>query len=265
MIKKILFIPRAIVDLRKVLLNSNLPFVKKWQIVKALSKIKLAGLSKKLNEQYSFKIGNFKVDCFYSKYNVFLVKEIFVDQIYNTKKNAEINSVLDLGSNIGLSVMYFKMQFPNVAINAFEPDKNSFVLLKKNVEQNNLQNVVLQEAAISSESGFLYAAETAGKASVNSQFVINGNEETNRVVSKNIEEVLKINFDVVKMDIEGGEWNLFRKIIDKNLIIKANHWFVEFHEIEKNRNSFEEIIKCFEKNGYGLEKRNDVIYFYKNI
>jgi len=264
MIKKILFIPRALIDLIQVLLNNSLPFAKKIDIVKALIQIKFAGLFKNANQLYQFNIGKYQIDCFYSRYNVFLVKEIFVDQIYSVKKNIEINSILDLGSNIGLSVIHFKTRFPLATIHAYEPDKNSFRLLKKNTTQNNLKQIYINEAAVSTESGFLYASESLEKASVNSRFVKDGNDEANRVVSKNINEVLNGNFDVVKMDIEGGEWALFRKIVDENLITKANHWFVEFHNKEENKKQFEDIINCFCENGYELEERNEVVYFFKN-
>ena len=67
------------------------------------------------------------------------------------------------------------------------------------------------------------------------------------------------------MDVEGGEWRIFKKIIDHQLIPKANHWFVEFHQIEKNKKQFTEILNCFQQNGFEKEERKEVIYFYKNI
>ena len=67
------------------------------------------------------------------------------------------------------------------------------------------------------------------------------------------------------MDVEGGEWRIFKKIIDHQLIPKVNHWFVEFHQTEKNKKQFEEILNCFQQNGYNREERKEVIYFYKNI
>ena len=67
------------------------------------------------------------------------------------------------------------------------------------------------------------------------------------------------------MDVEGGEWRIFKKIIDHQLIPKANNWFVEFHQIEKNKKQFEEILNSFQQNGFKREEREEVVYFYKNI
>ena len=265
MISKILFIPRAVVDIIKVLLHKNISFTERWNIAKALAKIKLAGLTKKLSEPFVFFLGNLKINCLYNKQIGFLVKEIFAEEVYKVKKNVEVKTILDLGSNIGLSVAYFKMRFPDAAIEAYEPDKESFKLLQKNIIENNFKNIFAYEMAVSNKSGFLFAADVEEKASVNSQFLREEKDENNKVVSKDISEILNRNFDIIKMDIEGGEWNLFRKIVDENLITKANIWFVEFHKIEENKIQFEEILNCFEKNGYIREERKEVIYFYKNI
>ena len=84
-------------------------------------------------------------------------------------------------------------------------------------------------------------------------------------INKDILDILQQNFDVIKMDIEGGELRIFKKIINHQLIPKANNWFVKFHQIEKNQKQFEETLNCFKENGFKKEERKEVIYFYKNI
>lgn len=264
MISKLLFIPRAAADIIKVLLHKNISFAERWSIAKALAEIKIAFLSKKLNEPFVFYLGKWKINCLYNSHNGFLVKEIFVEEVYALNKNKEVFKILDLGSNIGLSVAYFKMRFPDSAIITYEPDKNSFELLQKNIHENNWKNVSADEMAVSDENGFLFALSIEEKASVNSNFATSGKEES-QVRSKGISEILQQNFDIIKMDVEGGEWRIFKKIIDQKLITKASNWFVEFHQIEKNKKQFEEILNCFKQNGYLREERKEVVYFYKNI
>ena len=264
MISKLLFIPRAVADIIKVLLHKNISFAERLNIAKALGELKIASLSKKLNEPFVFRIGKWKISYICNSQIGFLVKEIFVEEVYALTKSKEVFKILDLGSNIGLSVAYFKMRFPAAIMEAYEPDKNSFVLLQKNISQNNWKNVDSHEMAVSDENGFLFASSIEEKASVNSNFATSGNERS-QVFAKGISEILQQNFDIIKMDIEGGEWRIFKKIIDQQLITKANNWFVEFHEIEKNKKQFKEILNCFENNGFGKEKRNEVMYFYKNI
>ena len=141
MISKLLFIPRATADIIKVLLHKNIPFSERWNIAKALSKIKIASLSKKLNEPFVFRLGKLKINCLYNSHIGFLVKEIFLEEVYASTKSKEVFKILDIGSNIGLSVAYFKMRFPDAVIEAYEPDKNSFELLQKNIRENDWKNV----------------------------------------------------------------------------------------------------------------------------
>ncbi len=265
MISKILFIPRAVADIIKVLLHKKNSFAERWNIAKALMSIKMAGLTKKLNEPFVFFLGNLKINCLYNKDIGFLVKEIFAEEVYALKKIAGAKTILDMGANIGLSAAYFKMQFPDAAIEAYEPDKNSFRLLQKNISENNFKSICTYEMAVSNQSGFLFSADAEEKASVNSKFVEEGKMEDNKVAAKDIADILIKSFDIIKMDIEGGEWKLFGKIMDENMITKANHWFVEFHEIEKNKKQFEEILNCFMQNGFKKDERKEVVYFYKNI
>ena len=265
MISKLLFIPRGAADIIKVLLHKNISFSERWNIAKALAEIKIASLNKKLNEPFVFCFGKWKISCLHNDHIGFLVKEIFVEEVYALNKNEEVFKILDLGSNIGLSIAYFKMRFPDAAIEAYEPDKNSFKLLRKNSMENNWKKVLINEKAVSDENGFLFAAQQDEKASVNSNFSTAGKDESSKVVAKDISEILQQTFDIIKVDVEGGEWRIFKKIIDHQLISKANNWFVEFHQIEKNKKQFEEILNSFQQNGFEKEERKEVIYFYKNI
>ena len=180
-------------------------------------------------------------------------------------ENATVTNVLDIGANIGLSAAYFKIKFPSAKILCYEPDENSFELLQKNVAENKWENIKCYRAAVSDKDGFLYAAADVEMASVNSQFTTNGSNEKNKVPSKDIAVILQQNFDVIKMDIEGAEWEVFKRIMEEKLITKANHWFVEFHEVENNKEQFYEIVNCFKENGFEKKERREVFYFYKNI
>ena len=263
MVSKLLFTPRAAADIIKVLLHKNIAFAERWNVAKALGKIKIASLSKKLNEPFVFYLGKWKINCLYNSHIGFLVKEIFIEEVYAVKTKIEVSKILDLGSNIGLSVAYFKMRFPDATIEAYEPNQNSFELLQKTCRDNDWKHVLMNEIAVSDGNGFLFAERQEEKASVNSNFSKVGNAESNKVAAKDMEEILHQNFDIIKMDIEGGEWKVLKKIIEKQLISKANNWFVEFHEIEKNKKQFEEILNCFQQNGFESEKRKEVVYFYK--
>ena len=64
------------------------------------------------------------------------IDELFVDEVYKSVLNTEQPYILDCGANIGLSVIYFKKQWPNATVIAFEPDEKNFEYLNKNTEDN---------------------------------------------------------------------------------------------------------------------------------
>ena len=49
-------------------------------------------------------------------------KEIFVDKIYAFKWENKSPNILDLGSNIGLCILFFKSLYPDANITGFEAD-----------------------------------------------------------------------------------------------------------------------------------------------
>ena len=70
-------------------------------------------------------------------------EEIFVDEIYKFRPTSERPFVLDLGANVGVSVLYFKLNYPAARITAFEPDPAIFEYLSRNVASYGLSEVTL--------------------------------------------------------------------------------------------------------------------------
>jgi hypothetical protein len=61
------------------------------------------------------------------------LSEIFVQEVYCFQSAGAAPYILDCGSNIGLSVIYFKRRFPDARIVAFEPDPANAALLQRNL------------------------------------------------------------------------------------------------------------------------------------
>lgn len=62
-----------------------------------------------------------------------LVLEIFLKRVYEVELSAPAPFIIDCGSNIGLSVLYFKGQYADAEIVAFEPDARAFAKLQANI------------------------------------------------------------------------------------------------------------------------------------
>src|SRR5205809_4352097 len=67
-----------------------------------------------------------------------LYKDIFVRKIYHFEPQRPDPLILDCGSNIGMSILYFKPAYPKSRVIGFEPDPSIFPYLKENVEHASL-------------------------------------------------------------------------------------------------------------------------------
>ncbi len=123
--------------------------------------------------------------------------------------------VIDIGANIGYYTLIFaKLVGEKGKVFAFEPDPTNFQLLKKNVEINGFHNVILEQKALSDNSGKMMLSlndkNTAG------HYLNFENQDTTNSVEVDIlsldEYFLNKNIDInfIKMDVEGAESNVIK-------------------------------------------------------
>jgi FkbM family methyltransferase len=134
--------------------------------------------------------------------------------------------IVDAGANIGLSVKWFRTQYPLAKIYAIEPDDQNFEILARNAHDD--ANVVPLRGAIWDRSTKLRISNPeAGSASFR---VVEG-EGSLRAYS--IQEILdqegRGSLLIAKVDIEGGESALFRSNVDwvkqaAMLVIELHDW-----------------------------------------
>ena len=138
--------------------------------------------------------------------------EIFVDEAYRFPLAEEPEIIFDLGSNIGASVIYFKLQYPSARIVACEPDPYNFRQLEENVAS--LQNVECRQVAAWSEDGTIsfFADPHRGNSSSPMQRRERQHEiEVEAITLKTLmAEVGVEQVDLLKFDIEGAEFQLMQ-------------------------------------------------------
>ena len=131
------------------LLKTPINLKDKFAIFLTYSFLTIISIIPLLPKPKTVKIFNFQISGFNFHTLHYLFGEIFVKNEYFFKSNKHKPLILDCGSNIGVSVIYFKFLYPNCHIHAFEPDPETFELLKQNVQKNNLKNVFLHNKAVS--------------------------------------------------------------------------------------------------------------------
>ncbi len=125
-------------------------------------------------------------------------------------------TILDVGANIGYFSILWRIKFPNSTIYAFEPMKDTFNTLKKNIAINNCENVFPLPFALSNKNknGYFYSSPE----------MISIASEKNVLDYKKAEKIpisfIKLDFfnieniDFIKIDAEGSEFNILKGSIE---------------------------------------------------
>lgn len=158
-------------------------------------------------------------------------------------------NIIDAGSNIGLTSVYFSKFFPDSNFVSIEPDTSNFETMSFNLLQNGIQAVDRVKGGIWSVNSFL---------KIISDFR-DKNDWSFRVEESSVETDLKafsINYlmeknnfqyiDILKMDIEGSEKEVLTSIkADVSYLSKTKCVAIEIHDEFKCREAIYEVLKKY--------------------
>ena len=185
----------------------------------------------------------------------FLINEIFDGECYWFKTEKKSPLIVDCGAHIGISILYYKHIYPASKIIAFEPDKQSFELLKKNVEFNNLEDVKLFNMAISDFEGdalmygdFSQNSESVGNTIIKNWGDRNGFTTSSISVQKLSGIIRNLSVDYLKIDTEGTELAVLKDI--EQYMSQVKTIYVEFHEYNENKNELLEILEILQGSNF---------------
>lgn len=203
----------------------------------------------------------------YDKFESFslLTREIFVDLSYFCEIDNDSPVIFDIGSNIGISMLFFKKLYPDATVYCFEPDPDTFGILEKNVKGNNLKNVFIINAGVSNYTGrasFYVPSWSSGSSSlflkkleiekgfadrtISTEKTITEKEVKVLRCSQFIEEKGISHIDLLKIDAEGAEGKIISDI--EPFLNRIDSLIMEFH-YSKNftENRLSQIIATLEK------------------
>jgi len=187
-----------------------------------------------------------------------LFSEIFEREQYYFLSDRTDPVIIDCGSHIGLSVLYFKLLYPEARIKAFEPGEVAFRILKKNISENRLKNIELFNVALTSDNASRsYYQEsqadldTCGNTLIPEWGARNGFTVT-KVQTRQLSDYINSEIDFLKADIEGSETEVIADIHDRLTWIKA--FFIEFHMYKGcRRKKLDEFLDMLRSRGFKLE------------
>lgn len=177
---------------------------------------------------------------------------------FTSKKSNPL--ILDCGSHIGLSILYFKIHYPSARIISFEPHPLNYEILRKNIENNFLEGVQTYNMALSDHLGNIsffdysqkgklptWSSSTAGP-------IWSGvlKPQMYKVKATRLSSWLNQPIDFLNLDIEGAELQVLHESAQS--LNQVKELAVEYHRTSKNAqvNDFFKIITILKNSGFKL-------------
>lgn len=178
-----------------------------------------------------------------------MLMELFGMNVYYFKTGSLSPVIIDIGANIGDSLIYFKWLYPKSKIYAFEPLPIAYNMMLKNVELNNFKNVNMFNVGLGNKNERIkFYSDKKGTSRLSS---INKLEkESDEIQIKKLSSYKEITrlkkIDLIKIDVEGSEMSILEDI--KSILINTKKVIIEYHLLPKvTDNSFDKIISILKE------------------
>lgn len=211
------------------------------------------------------KIGRYEVRYQNRKELNILKEEIFQNEIYSVniaKDRKKELRIVDVGAHIGLATLYFKSLYPNSHITCFEPNPTLFTLLNENIFHNGLENVRTHNMAIAKNTGLkeFHIDSSEEQAFSTGSFrknAWNGKQKSKPITvkTKPLSNFVKEKTDLVKLDVEGVEYEVLKELQNSGCLENIENMIIEYHPIKgQNVNN---IISLLQESGFNLKFSQD--------
>ena len=135
----------------------------------------------------------------------------YIYDIHNYKK------IADIGSNLGFHTVF--LDKIGYKVDSYEPDPNTFKLLKKNIQKNRCAMPKLYNLAVYNKKGILNFTRVVDHlmaSHITGNKTSYGSLEYIKVKTINIRSIIK-KYDLIKLDVEGSESKIISELKNKDL------------------------------------------------
>jgi FkbM family methyltransferase len=167
----------------------------------------------------------------------------------------EGDGFVDVGANIGTyALMARRFVGPSGHVVAFEPDPVAARRLRENVELNGLSNIVVHQAAVTGEPGWvemLVGYDVSNSIAPASE----PHQSTRTAEAVTLDEALSSHhFAVGKLDVEGFEVDVLRGATSRLAAADPPVWIIEIMEwqLAKAGSSSAELVRLLDEHGFEL-------------
>lgn len=178
-------------------------------------------------------------------YQVIIHAEYFPVVELIKKYGLRIDNIVDCGANVGLAAVYFNSFFTDAKIVSVEASDVNFQLLKNNV--CHFDKIIPLHKAIWKNSGTV-CIDTNFRDKLQWSYSVTdtNNDESEQVSSITINELMQENdmtsIDLLKVDIEGGEKEIFTNIESCKFLEVTKIIAIEIHDEFDIRSKIEKVL-----------------------
>jgi FkbM family methyltransferase len=171
-------------------------------------------------------------------------------------------TIVDAGANIGMFSVWAALRLPKARIVAIEPSPETFAKLQQNIELNQLgTRVEALQSALAAQSGMRAISEEA-ESQRRTVVAIDSDSQAARsvkVASITLPELMERyqlrQVDLLKMDIEGSEWEVLHST-PPSVLRSIRRMEFEYHEVPAHLGySKERLFDYLESTGFRLLHR----------
>jgi FkbM family methyltransferase len=178
-------------------------------------------------------------------------REIYHDHSYLFRTQRDTPLIIDCGSNYGVSILWFKKNYPNARIVGVEADPIVFDMLARNLSRRHFSDVKLLHRAVSSKPGhvsFHCLGADSGRIHAGSPDGISPSSEIIDVQTVLLDDLIGDDeVDFLKIDIEGAELDV---ISGSKKLNRVNQMFIEYHSFIDTPQELSRLLSILENNGF---------------
>ena len=191
--------------------------------------------------------------------DIWVIKETCLDrdyEHYGTTLQAGW-TIVDIGGGLG-DFTLIAARIPNSEVHVYEPFPESHALLQENLHLNRISNVQVYAEAVSAKRGQLQLATTSGVAVRHS--TAQDDEKATLTVdavplASVIQRLKSKHIDFLKMDCEGGEYDILLNADDPSLNAMT-HICMEYHD-DLTRHTHQELTRFLSEKGFDVKTYNN--------
>jgi FkbM family methyltransferase len=162
------------------------------------------------------------------------------------------DTVVDLGAHIGSFAVRAARQAHHGRVFAYEASSKNYAMLGENRQLNRLDNLYIENSAVSDRHGSMTLYSPADNGMLSSLMhesgsfmeTVQATTFTEIIQERGIERI-----DVLKMDVEGAEYDILLNCPDESLM-KVQRIVMEYHEFDADKRNHRDLVSRLNLNGF---------------